>query len=190
MRNQTKRPTMTPGRAAVLALMRRYMVPGYDYRLSLLEVQKLAYLLQEAGQPLKLDYQRGSYGPYADTLRHVLNHIEGHYIRGLGDGRNKPDTPIEILAGAAEEAEEFLASDAGTHARFERVARLIERFETPFGMELLATVHWVAKEHDDARESPDAAFEYVRLWSKRKAKLMKAGHVAAAWERLKSQQWI
>ena len=45
MRNETVKPKMTPGRAAVLALMNRYQVPGYDYRLSLLEVQKLAYFL-------------------------------------------------------------------------------------------------------------------------------------------------
>src|ERR1019366_4631715 len=64
MRNETAKPKMTPGRAAVLSLMSRYLVPGYDSRLSLLEVQKLAYFLQVAGEPLRLDYRAHFYGPY------------------------------------------------------------------------------------------------------------------------------
>ena len=99
MRTESPKPTMTPGRAAVLALMNRYQVPGYDYRLSLLEVQKLAYFLQVAGEPLRLDYQPHHYGPYADKLRHVLHRIEGHYVRGFGDGQNKPETPLQLMAG-------------------------------------------------------------------------------------------
>jgi hypothetical protein len=74
MRNDTSKPKMTPGRAAVLSLMSRYLVPGYEYRLSLLEVQKLAYFLQVAGEPLRLNYRAHLYGPYADNLRHVLHH--------------------------------------------------------------------------------------------------------------------
>jgi hypothetical protein len=110
MKNQTSKPQMTPGRAAVLALMNRYQVPGYGYLLSLLEVQKLAYFLQEAGEPLKLAYEPHHYGPYADNLRHVLHRLEGHYVTGFGDGKNKPDTPLQLLSGAAEEAEAFLAT--------------------------------------------------------------------------------
>jgi O-acetyl-ADP-ribose deacetylase (regulator of RNase III) len=98
MRNETTRPKMTPGRGAILVLMSRYLVPGYDYLLSLLEVQKLAYFLQEAGQPLKLAFAKHQYGPYADNLRHVLHRIEGHFVEGFGDGRNQPDTPLKLIA--------------------------------------------------------------------------------------------
>ena len=50
MPDRTKRPKMTAGRAALLGVMSRYQVPGYEYRLSLLETQKLAYFLQGAGR--------------------------------------------------------------------------------------------------------------------------------------------
>src|SRR6185436_11510883 len=122
MRNETRKPKMTPGRAAVLALMNRYLVPGYDYRLSLLEVQKLAYFLQVAGEPLRLDYRANLYGPYADNLRHVLHHIEGHYVRGFGDGKNQPETPLELVDDAAAAAEAFLVHRAETQARLADVA--------------------------------------------------------------------
>ena len=80
-------------------------------------MQKLAYFVQVAGEPLRLDYQAHHYGPYADNLRHVLHHIEGHYVRGFGDGQNKPETPLELIEGAASEAEAFLASNGDSPRR-------------------------------------------------------------------------
>jgi O-acetyl-ADP-ribose deacetylase (regulator of RNase III) len=190
MPNRTKRPKLTPGRAAVLALMDRYLVTGYEYRLSLLEIQKLAYFLQIAGEPLKLEYVADRYGPYADTLRHVLNHIEGHFTEGYGDGRNAPETPMALLPGAAEAAKEFLAKNPAGQERLDRVARLIEGFETPFGMELLATVHWVMVRGEAARNDIDAAIEAVHRWSSRKAAAMKPVQIRAAWARLREQGWV
>ena len=190
MRNETAKPTMTPGRAAVLALMNRYLVPGYDYRLSLLEVQKLAYFLQVAGEPLRLDYQQGYYGPYADNLRHVLNHVEGHFLRGFCDGKNKPETPLELIGNAASEAEAFLASQTGSQGRLARVAELIEGYETQFGMDLLSTVHWVGTHDIDAALSADQAVEAVHAWSQRKATSMKPEQIRAAWLHLKEGGWL
>jgi O-acetyl-ADP-ribose deacetylase (regulator of RNase III) len=66
----TKRPNMTPGRAALLGVLDTYALPGY--RLTMLEIQKLAYFLQVAGEPLRLEFTKGSYGPYTEVLHHVL----------------------------------------------------------------------------------------------------------------------
>ncbi len=191
MRIRTKRPRMTPSRSVVLALMHRYLVPEYGYLLSLLEAYKLAYFMQEAGQPLRLRFEEGLYGPYADNLRHVLNHLEGHYIRGIGDGRNEPTTSIELLPGAAEEAEGFLKDHSSTEECFARVAELIEGFETPFGMELLASVHWVATRKDpQAKTSVDAAIAGVQAWNERKARMFKREQIEAAWQRLRELEWL
>lgn len=190
MKHRTPRPKMTRGRASLLALMARYHFPDYDYPLTLIEAQKLLYFMQLAGEPLRLDYQRGHYGPYADNLRHVLHHLEGHYIIGFGDGRNQPDTPLTPLPGAAEEAEAFLAQHPDTQARLERVARLIEAFETPFGMELLASVHWVEVSRPPEERSPESALRDVHAWSERKRERMRHAHVSAAWERLRAQAWL
>lgn len=189
MPNRTKLPNMTAGRAAVLAMMDRYLSTGFLYRLSLLEIQKFAYFLQEAGQPLKLTYTAGPYGPYADNLRHVLSHIDGHFTEGYGDGRNAPDTPITLLPGAADQAAAFLAEDPATRARIDRVSALIEGFETPFGMELLATVHWVMAHSQDARESEDAAIAAVHGWNARKAERMKPSQLRTVWSHLRQHGW-
>jgi O-acetyl-ADP-ribose deacetylase (regulator of RNase III) len=190
MRNKTSKPKMTAGRAAVLALMNRYLVPGYDYLLSLLEVQKLAYFLQEAGEPLRLEYRAHYYGPYADNLRHVLEHIEGHFIEGFGDGQNKPAIPIKLLPGAADEAELFISENVEAQRRLTRVADLIEGYETPFGMELLSTVHWVTRRDEGAKRSPDEAVRAVHAWNARKVTTMKPEQIRSAWEHLKAQRWL
>ncbi len=191
MINRTKKPRMTIGRAAVLGLMNRYLVPGYDYTLSLLEVQKLAYFLQSAGEPLRLNFEKHYYGPYAENLQHVLNRMEGHYISGFGDGNNKPDVPLSLRPHAAEEAESFLQNYPETKERFDRVTKLIECFETPYGMELLASVHWVAAhENSGARNDSSIAIRDVLAWNERKKKNMKENHIQAAWDRLKEQGWL
>lgn len=192
MRNRTARPRMTAGRAAVIGLIDRYLVPGFDYPVSLLEIQKLVYFLTESGEKLnQVEFVKHHYGPYADVLRHVLEKMDGHFTSGYGAGDNKPETPIQLLPGAAAEADAFLAEHPATLERYERVGQLIEGFETPYGMELLATVHWVAtRENPEAARSADAALESVRSWNKRKADLMRPEHVAAAWERLRELGWL
>lgn len=73
---------------------------------SLVEVQKLLYFMQAAGQPLRLNFVKGRYGPYADNLRHVLATVEGHYLIGYGDGSSPvlDAEPIKVLPGADEMA--------------------------------------------------------------------------------------
>lgn len=186
--DRRKRPPMTAGRAAVLALMGKYLETGYDYRLSLVEVQKLAYFLQEAGEPLRLQFKAHHYGPYADNLRKALRNMEGHYTRGVGDGQNSPETPLQVLPGAVEAAQDFLGKQPQSVERLERVAKLIEGFETPFGMELLGTVHWVMTQADGDDDIEQVTAK-VQSWSARKRSQMKDGHIRAAWSRLRDLGW-
>jgi O-acetyl-ADP-ribose deacetylase (regulator of RNase III) len=127
--NRTPRPEMTPRRADVLLVLSEYCVLGYE--LTLLEIHKLLYLLQEAGEPLQLRFSQGTYGPYADNLRHVLNQFEGHFLDGFGDGQNSPRTPIRLRDDAIAEAKEIssAASAPEQRERVRRVFRLVEGFE-------------------------------------------------------------
>jgi hypothetical protein len=168
---KTSQPPMTRSRALFIKLIELYSRPGY--RLSLLEIQKLAYFLQIAGEPLRLKYTKHLYGPYADNLNHVLQRMEGHFIRGYGD-RSK-DSQIYLLAGAVQQAEQFLADDAEATQRLQQVSQLIEGFETPYGMELLATVHWVANENKTLDNN--VIQQGVTGWNTRKAKLMQPKHI-------------
>ncbi len=159
-------PTMTSGRAALVELVRRYLDGMLDPVVTLLEVHKLMYFLQEAGEPLRLRYTKAPYGPFAQNLSHVLKAVEGHLISGYADGGDAPDKQLKLVPGAITEAESFLASKEETKRRFETVSRLVEGFETPFGLELLATVHWVMKQ-ENAR-SPEEVMRKVHAWGERK----------------------
>lgn len=192
MIDNTARPNMTKGRAAVVCLMSRYSIPTFLNRLSMLEVQKLAYFMQAAGEDLKLRFVKAPYGPYADNLRNVLSRMDGHFIEGFGDGdhANRPDAEIKVLADAVAEAEKSLAEDTATQERFSRVAALIEGFETPFGMELLSTVHWVASEL--SRESSDrkSVTNAVHEWNDRKKQMFSEQHIHIALDRLAKEDWL
>jgi O-acetyl-ADP-ribose deacetylase (regulator of RNase III) len=161
-----KAPQMTAGRAALVGLMQRYLCGLLDPFVSLLEVHKLMYFLQEAEEPLQLRYKAAQYGPYAENLRHVLNAIEGHFIKGYGDGGDTPEKPLTILGAAGEQAMHYLANHPATQARFQRVADLVSGFESPFGLELLATVHWL-QSHERPRTMADLVRQ-THSWNARK----------------------
>jgi hypothetical protein len=97
---------------------------------------------------------------------------------------------IELLPGAITEAEEFLADHAAPRKRLRRVASLVEGFETPYGMELLASVHWVTTHGDSASVGPDSAIQRVHGWNDRKRKMFRSDHIRIAWERLCDEGWL
>ena len=159
-------PEMTAGRAALVELIHRYLGGLLDPFVTLLEVHKLMYLMQQAGEPLRLRFKKAHYGPYAENLRHVLNAIEGHLVSGYADGGDAPDKKIELVPGAIEDAARFLDDHPETRARFDRVADLVEGFESPLGLELLSTVHWVMEELESP--SVDEVVERTYRWNERK----------------------
>ncbi|WP_027285558.1 type II toxin-antitoxin system antitoxin DNA ADP-ribosyl glycohydrolase DarG [Rubritepida flocculans] len=177
---------MTPGRAALIGLMRRYLAGVGEPFVTLLEVHKLVYFLQEAGEPLRLRFAKAPAGPFAENLGPVLRAVEGHYLSGYRDGGDSPEKEIAILPGAVEDAEAALAAADGTRERFARVAALVEGFETPFGLELLATVHWVAKVEgwDEA-----AVVAGVHGWGRRKHGFSER-QIRLALDRLRGQGWL
>ena len=180
-------PNMTPGRAALVALMNRYLGGLMDPFVTLLEVHKLMYFMQEAGEPLRLQYAKAPYGPYAENLRHVLRAVEGHLVSGYSDGGHAPNKQIELVPGAVKDAEAFLSGKQETVSRFDRVAKLVEGFETPFGLELLATVHWVVT-REKATSVEDAAAK-VYAWSDRK-KNFSSRQIGIAFETLRAKGWL
>ena len=182
-----KRLQMTPGRAALVVLMHRYLSALLDPSISLLEIHKLMYFMQAAGEPLRLRYVKAPYGPYAENLRHVLREVEGHLVSGYADGGDAPDKPLSLVPGAVEETERFLNAHADTHARLDRTAALVEGFETPYGLELLSTAHWVATQ-EGAVSVPEIAVA-VHRWNTRKRQFT-VDQIRLATERLCEQGWL
>lgn len=183
----TEVPKMTAGRAALVGLMGHYIQALLDPFITLLEVHKLMYFMQVAGEPLRLNYQEGLYGPYAENLRHVLNAIEGHLVSGYADGGDVPGKQLDLVPGALEEANKFLSEQEQTRERLKGVSQLIEGFESSFGLELLSTVHWVMDNY--AARDLDDVVARTYAWNDRKKQFSRRQIILAV-DVLSRKGWI
>ncbi|NQW18732.1 MAG: macro domain-containing protein [Chloroflexi bacterium] len=184
----TRKPRLTRFKALLVKLFERYAYPGYE--ISALEAQKLAWFLDRAGEPTKLNFVKGKYGPYAETLNYSLQEMDGHFISGSGD-RSSIRAEIVIESEAVEAADEVLKRESDDASeRLDRIFGLIRGFENPYGMELLSAVDWLAtSEHDPIRTADDAVRE-IRKWSARKANLFPEQHIRKTWTHLVAKEWI
>ncbi len=178
----TEAPEMTPGRAALVMLIRCYLDGHQQPSITPSEVHKLMYFLQASGQPLDISYTRERYGPYADKLDSVLHKIEGYWISGYSDAKGKPDSQFKLVPGAVEDAEIFLQSAPDTNRYIGEVADLIDGFEAPLGLELLAVVHWAShKEHITSIDDIARRINDGRFYRKQ---------IVQAYEALESMGWL
>jgi O-acetyl-ADP-ribose deacetylase (regulator of RNase III) len=180
-------PKMTAGRAALVGLMNRYLSGLLDPFITLLEVHKLMYFMEQSGEPLRLKFTKGTYGPYAENLRHVLKAVEGHLVSGYADGGDAPDKQLKLVPGALDDAAAFLKSNADTRARLDKVAELVEGFESPFGLELLSTVHWIAIK--EGARSVENIVKMTYAWNERKRRFTQR-QIGLAANVLKRSGWI
>lgn len=151
--------------AMLLALLLQYQELGYS--LTLLEIQKLAYFLQASGEDLGLRFKAHYYGTYAHNLQKWLEHLEGTYLwaeKRIAD--SKAEAEIELNPNKTEKIKAFVAEHCSETQKehLKAVAQKIKGYETPFGMELLATVHW-AKENTQSQHLKDIE-NFVYNWEK------------------------
>lgn len=161
---------LTPARALIAELVRRYWVLGMEC--SLLEIQKLAWFLERAieryspdDNPLNLQFVAHKYGPYANRLDHLLNNLDGSYLHC--EKRISDADPLDVI-WFDDERKTFLQAYLKSEAKpytdaLEHTAALIDGFESPFGMELLATVDWLLTRENVAPNVP-ALREGLRHW--------------------------
>ena len=180
-------PKMTAGRAALIGLMDRYLQGLMDPFISLIEVHKLMYFMQESGEELRLKYKKAQFGPYADNLRHVLNTIEGHFISGYEDGGDAPTKQLKLIPKAVEDAKNYLTNKKNTNENFVKVAKLVDGFETPFGLELLSIVHWIVK--NENASNLEEVISKIYNWNERK-KQFSEKQIKIALDVLIKNNWI
>ena len=170
---------LTPARAMLLSALNSYKILGYS--INLLVAQKLAYFIQRLGEPLNLEYEKGYYGPYSHQLQHLLKHLNGYYMHFKHE-KTTPGTNIKL--DHLEEVEEYKNNNLTKEQkeRLSRVKKLIEGFESPYGLELLATVDYIHKQLGIT--DTDKITEEISNWTNRKKDLMKPYHIEVANKRL------
>jgi len=141
---------LTPARALIAELVRRYSVLGIEC--TLLEVQKLGYLLERHVDALKInnglvfEFGANKYGPYSDKLKHMLDALDGSYLHC--DKRLADAGPYDVIRfddSKRDYVAAFLTTPGAKiyQEALERTSKLIDGFESPLGMELLSTVDWI-----------------------------------------------
>ena len=184
--------TLTPARALVAEMVRRYSVLGLGC--SVLEVQKLAWFIARGAaatgveDPLQLEFQASFYGPYSDKLRILMNALDGSYLgceRRLGDA--KPTSEIWFNAEKRVFVEAYMRSKGKRFLpALTWATDTIRGFESPLGMEVLSTVDWLLQRRGRAATVDDVR-DGIRHWGpgqKRKARIFDERLVGIALERL------
>jgi O-acetyl-ADP-ribose deacetylase (regulator of RNase III) len=162
--------SLTPARALIAEMVRRYSVLGLEC--TNLEVQKLAWFLHRAisslalPDPLDLRFAANKYGPYADRLRHLLEGLDGSYLHC--EKRLSDAGPFDLIwfeDTKREAVSTYLRSaDASQYVpALEQATTVIDGFESPLGMELLATVDWLLV-HSSVERSVNAIKAALRDW--------------------------
>jgi O-acetyl-ADP-ribose deacetylase (regulator of RNase III) len=191
--------TMTWWRSAVVELIRGYGPRRFDpdvdappVSASHLEMQKLLYFATLAMPGTDLRFAAGRYGPYSEPARHVLQDMEGSYLEGLGDGTATVQelAPISPTAAGIQASADYIAESGKDVGRnfVEPTLALIDGFEGPYELELLASTHWAAIQA--GAQNSDEAATVVRSWTSRKGRLFTDHHVDVAWQHLSAKGLI
>jgi len=172
---------LTPARAMLLMALSKYKVLGYS--INLLVTQKLAYFMQRLGEPLNLKFEKGIYGPYSHQLQHLLKYLNGWYLQFRHE-QTSPGTTMKL--NHIEKVEEYCKNNlsAQQKERLGRLETLIEGFESPYGLELLATVDFIQQQTN--KNKPGDIEKEISQWTNRKKELMKPYHIKVAHQRVNS----
>lgn len=192
---------LTPARALIAELVRQYSVLGMDC--SLLEIQKLAWFLErhvknlQLRNPLKFNFKAHRYGPFALNLSKLLDSLDGSYLHS--DKRIADADPSNVIWFDDERkqlVQAFLKSEVKDLVpALEATVELIDGFQSPFGMELLASVDWLVSQ---AGTPPEVGAITAALanWpaenavgaGARKSRLFDASSIAFALEKLRGSR--
>lgn len=191
---------LTPARALIAELVRRYWVLGMEC--SLLEIQKLAWFMERAierfsleNNPLKLEFKAHIYGPFTPKLNFVLDNLDGSYLHC--DKRISDASPLDVIwfdDSRKDLVQAYLKTEARQYSgALEYVGKLIDGFESPFGMELLATVDWLLT-RENAEPTVTGIRQALGAWpagaaaAARKLRLFDERSIGFALERLTKAQ--
>ena len=185
---------MTWGRATLIRLLEGYVRSrartepwSGSEGASALEIQKLMYFANMVAPKLGLVFKQGKYGPYSEQVRHLIQGMEGSFLRGFGDGAS-PVLNLEPIGPTSEGAQQAARVDEEFEGAISRdivapTTLLVEGFEGAYGLELLASVHWIMVNDETAVDVRQVA-ERVQSWSSRKGRLFTEDHIRRAMSRV------
>lgn len=182
--NQKTSAKLTNARAMLLHLLYQYRALGEEA--CEFAAEKLAYFLQRFGEPqLRLDFAKHIYGPYSGKVRHVLYALNGVYVRGFEQKNIRPFDEFELVREKRTEVEAYLETNLSDaeKKRLSQVSDLIEGYQSPYAVELLASVDFILAA--DPTATPEQVRQSIAGWSNRKSKMFQPWQIKTAMEHLR-----
>ncbi len=171
--------------ASLLYLIGRYGELGYE--LSWREVARLADLLHAADAPRAIT-DTADHDPRPTGVTALRSQL-APWLEG-GPARQPTPAALRLRPEAAAAAQQALKGRPDAWAHAQRVARLMEGFESPYGLELLVMVHHLAREQPEvATDAARAVTETIARFG-RERRYLQPNHVWKAWQRLHEQGWL
>ncbi len=170
---------MTFERAILLKSLNE-LEPYFDGSFDRISLQKIPYFLQMLGVNFRLSFAKNLHGPYAEVLKKAYVTLEHHgMIRGFLTG----DRQAHVTPSGCAAADDFLAHaiDDGTEI-IDRLSKLIQGYESPYGLELLSSVHWLARH--EKHSSVEKVISAMRGWNDHKRNSFADESVRVAYTRL------
>lgn len=172
---------LTPARSMLLHLMKHYTTLGEG--VTPIIAQKLAYFLQNSGENLRLQFDKGIYGPYSHQLSKVLEAMKPTFITFKGEIKS-PWINISVKKSEEYRIELFSKDNLSEEQkkRLQTVKDQISGFENALGLELLATVDFALK------QCPNCSLEDItrdiHKWTDRKRDIMSKQLIEVAYKRV------
>ncbi len=179
-----------PGWVALVEILRRLEAQPHHWPTGRTLFQKIAYVATEEGLPTNLQYERGSYGPFAAQLKDVITRLVNNGLiheRSLGRM-----LAVRVGPTYADARRAYAADLAPWDSTIERVVDLFARMNTEQA-EVATTVLFVARSLErslaDMPSERDVLQEVMR-WKQRRRPPLDEASVACAIRNLAAMGWI
>lgn len=181
---EKKEVNLTAARAMLLYALFRYEQSGE--MANVFAANKIAYFLQESGEPMRLHFVPHHFGPYDQRVEKVLYALNGKYLTGLEQMSAKPFEPLQLNYEKAGEVKEYVERKLTDkqRERLNSVFELMNGFESTLALEVLSSIHFLLMQ--DRNLSTSELLAKVHSWNERKKALIKEEYVNLAIDHLKN----
>lgn len=116
--------------------------PHFFGEIDRLSLQKIAYLLQILGVKLNVSFQQNLWGPYSEKMKLAFRKMEEMQILSK---TNLDSECIFVTRGGYAAADDFIQKENLNEDVIVRLIELISGYESPYGLELLANIHFYSE---------------------------------------------
>ncbi len=179
-----------PAWVALVEILARVEREPYHWPVGRTTFQKIAYFATEAGIPTGLQYQRGSFGPYAPELKALITRLANNAL--IREERLGRMFAVKVGPTFTDAQRAYKEAVERWENVIEKLADLFMRMNTQQA-ELVATVHFAASSLVESKtEKPSEAdvLTEVMKWKQRRRPPLNETEVALAIRHLSMLGWL